>query len=118
MANAPARTPRARTHTVTYIQTQFATRLRQMVIWEARQQARQAVIRRIKAEGKVKVSLMSAGEITSLANAHVREHAAELLAQAEASRVVRQLRLEHERRRVDPAAKSLCGNPVQNGGPQ
>jgi hypothetical protein len=91
---------------------------RQMVIWEARQQARQAVIRRIKAEGKVKVSLMSAGEITSLANAHVREHAAELLAQAEASRVVRQLRLEHERRRVDPAAKSLCGNPVQNGGPQ
>jgi hypothetical protein len=63
---------------VTYIQTEFASRLRFLVIWEARQQARQAVIRRIKAEGKVKVSLMSAGQITSLANAHLREHAAEL----------------------------------------
>jgi hypothetical protein len=88
------------------------------VIWEARQQARQAVIRRIKAEGKVRVSLMSASEITHLANAHLREHAAELLAQAEASGAVRNLRLEHERRRIDLQQKSLNETPVRNGEPQ
>ena len=76
---------------VTYLRGEFATRVRQMVIWSAKREAREAVIRRIKAEGKVKVSLMSAGEISSLANAHLREHAAELLATAEASRVVQNL---------------------------
>jgi hypothetical protein len=54
------------------IETEFVTRPRMLVIWEARQQARQAVIRKLKAEGKVKVSLMSASEITRLANAHLR----------------------------------------------
>jgi hypothetical protein len=47
------------------IQTEFATRLRMMVIWEARQQARQAVIRKLKAEGR-RVSLMSAAATMSL----------------------------------------------------
>ena len=86
----PEQPPRPRLRgNVHYLESDFATRLRQLVIWEARQQARQAVIRRIKAEGKVRVSLMSASEITHLANAHLREHAAELLAQAEASGAVR-----------------------------
>jgi hypothetical protein len=64
----PEQPPRPRLRgNVHYLETDFATRLRQLVIWEARQQARQAVIRRIKAEGKVRVSLMSASEITHLA---------------------------------------------------
>jgi hypothetical protein len=62
-----------------------------LVAWEARQQARQAVIRRLKAEGKVKVSLMSRASITRLAMAHLRAHEAELLAQAEASGAVQRL---------------------------
>jgi hypothetical protein len=103
---------------VTYLRGEFATRVRQMVIWSAKREAREAVIRRIKAEGKVKVSLMSAGEISSLANAHLREHAAELLATAEASRVVQNLRLEISRKLVDLEAKSLCSSPVRNGGPK
>ena len=60
---------------------------------------------------------MSASEITSLANAHLRAHAAELLAQAEASRTVQNLRFEHERRRIDREAKSLCTTPVRMEGP-
>jgi hypothetical protein len=96
------------------IPTQFATRLRMLVIWEARREARQAVIRKLKAEG-VRVSLMSASEITQVADAHLREHAAELLAKAEASRVVHNLRHVTRKKSVDPAAKSACGNPVQNG---
>jgi hypothetical protein len=103
---------------VHYIETEFAARLRFLVLWEARQQARQAVIRRIKAEGKAKVSLMSAGEITRLAMEHLRAHAAELLAQAEASGAVRNLRLAHEQKLIDLAAKSLCSSPVQKGAQQ
>ena len=61
--NKPRRTRRE--GNVVRIRTEFATRARFMVLWEARQQARQAVIRRIKAEGKAKVSLMSAGEIVA-----------------------------------------------------
>ena len=76
---------------ITYLRTEFAARLRFLVLWEARQQARQAVIRRIRAEGKVKVSLMSASEITSLAKEHLRANAAALLAAAEASGTVRNL---------------------------
>jgi hypothetical protein len=57
-------------------------------------------------------------EITSLADAHLREHAAKLLAQAEASRTVRNLRLEISRKLVDLEAKSLCSSPARNGGPQ
>jgi hypothetical protein len=52
------------------------------VIWEARQ----AIIRKLKAEGKVKVSLLSRAEITRLAEAHLREHAAELLAKTSEGR--------------------------------
>ena len=48
------------------------------------------MIRKIKAQGG-KVSLMARAEITRLANAHLRAHAAELLAQAEASGVVQNL---------------------------
>lgn len=114
--NKPRRTRRE--GNVVRIRTEFATRARFMVLWEARQQARQAVIRRIKAEGKAKVSLMSAGEITRLAMEHLRAHAAELLAAAGASGTVRNLRLAHERKLVDLEAKSACECLVRNGAQQ
>jgi hypothetical protein len=62
---------------VHYIPTEFETRLRMLVAWEARQRARQEVIRRLNAEGKVRVSLMSRAEITQLANEHLRRNATE-----------------------------------------
>jgi hypothetical protein len=61
-----------------------------MIIWEARLQAREIVKRKLKSEG-VKVSLLSASTITRLAQEHLRQHAAELFAQAEASGVVQRL---------------------------
>jgi hypothetical protein len=103
---------------VHYIPTEFETRLRMLVAWEARQQARQAVIRRLKAEGKVRVSVMSRAEITRLANEHLRRNATELLAAAERSGVVQNLRLAHERRAVDAQAELLCTSQVQNGEPK
>ena len=119
MTSLPEQPPRPRTvGNVTRIETEFATRVRFAVIWQARQAARQEVIRRIKAEGKVKVSLMSASQISSLANAHLRAHAAELLAAAEATGAVQNLRLAHEQKLLDLEAKSLCSSPVQNGGQQ
>jgi hypothetical protein len=119
MTSLPEQPPRPRTvGNVTRIETEFATRVRFAVIWQARQAARQEVIRRIKAEGKAKVSLMAASQISSLANAYLRAHAQELLAAAEASGAVRMLRLAHEQKLVDLEAKSLCGSPVQNGAQQ
>jgi hypothetical protein len=102
---------------VIHIQTQFETRLRLMIIWEARQEARQAVIRKLKAEGRVRVSLLPRVEITRLAEAHLRAHAAELLAAAEASRVVQNLKVAHERRPVDRQEALLCSSPVRNEEP-
>ena len=81
---------------VHYLDRDFAARVRFLVIWEARQQAKQAVIRRIRAEGRQRVSLLSSGEIAALANAYLREHAAELLRAAEASGRVQRLRAEHQ----------------------
>jgi hypothetical protein len=52
----PPRRGRRREGNVTFIATEFAARVRFMVLWEARQAARQAVIRRIRAEGKQRVS--------------------------------------------------------------
>jgi hypothetical protein len=77
--------------------TQLRARVQMMIAWEARREAREEVKRKLKAQG-VKVSLMARAEITRLANAHLRAHAAELLAQAEASGVVQNLRVAHERR--------------------
>ena len=64
------------------LETQLRARVQMMIAWEARREAREE--RKLKAQG-VKVSLMARAEITRLANAHLRAHAAELLAQAEAS---------------------------------
>jgi hypothetical protein len=44
---------------------------------------------------------MSASEITTLANAHLRAHAAELLAQAEASSIVQTLKASESVRKVE-----------------
>jgi hypothetical protein len=73
--------------------------------------------RKLKAQG-VKVSLLGASTITRLAQEHLRRHAAELLAAAEASGAVQNLRVEHERRRVDAQRKSLNETHVQNGEPK
>jgi hypothetical protein len=81
-----------------------------------RREAREIVKWKLKAQG-VKVSLLSAVTITQLANAHLRRNAAELLAAAEASGAVQNLRLAHERRAVDAQAVSACGSPVQMEGP-
>ena len=119
MVSLPEQPERGRTRregNVTYLRTEFASRLRFLVLWEARQQARQAVIRKIKSEGKAKVSLMSSGEISRLAMEHLRANAAELLAQAEASGAVQNLTNSFRQKLVDLEAKSLIENPVQNGG--
>jgi hypothetical protein len=84
------------------------------VIWEAQRAAREAVIRRLKGEGR-RVSLMSASEINRLAVTHLREHHRELFAAAERSGTVQMLRFSFSRRHVDPPAKSLNECHAQNG---
>jgi hypothetical protein len=100
---------------VVHIQTEFAARVRFMVISLAKREAREAVKRQLRAEGKVKVWLHSAAEINSLANAYLKAHAAELLAKAEASGTVRNLTLMHKRGRPEPQRLSLFINHAQNG---
>jgi hypothetical protein len=102
---------------VVRIPTAFETRVRMMVIWKAQREAREAVIRKLKAEGR-RVSLMSASQINALATAHLREHHRELFAAAEASGVVRNLQQKINRRAVDPKGELVCITPVQNGGPK
>jgi hypothetical protein len=82
---------------VTQIETEFASRVRFLVIWEAQREAKQAVIRELKGEGR-RVSLMSAAELNRLAVAHLRANAAVLLAQAEASGIVQSLAAESVRK--------------------
>jgi hypothetical protein len=76
------------------IPTAFETRVRSAIITLAKREAREAVKRRLRAEGKVRAVLLSASEINTLANAYLKAHAAELLAQAEASGFVRNLLAE------------------------
>ena len=52
------------------IPAEFGTRLRLMLIWEARLQAREIVKRKLKAEG-VRVSLLSASTITRHADKYL-----------------------------------------------
>jgi hypothetical protein len=66
-----------------------------------RREAREIVKRKLKAQG-VKVSLLSAVTIAQLANAHLRRNAAELLAAAEASGAVQNLKVSHGRRNPRP----------------
>ena len=75
---------------VHYLETQFRARVQMLVAWEMRREAREIVRRKLKAQG-VKVSLMAASQITRLANEHLRQHSAELLAQAERSGAVQRL---------------------------
>ena len=112
-----ARAPRLRDGNVHCLETQFRARVQMMIAWEMRREAREIVKRRLKAQG-VKVSLVSASTITQLAHAHLRRHAAELLAAAEASGVVQQLSKTFSRASVDPTAKSLNETQVQNGEPK
>ena len=95
----------------------FETRLRHAIIWQAQRAARAIVVRELKAQG-IRTSLLSTSKITRLTLDYLCRHRVELLAEAEASGVVQHLRLEHERRRIDLEAKSLCSNPVRNGAQQ
>ena len=72
---------------VHHLETQLRARVRMMIAWELRRETREIVKRKLKAQG-VKVSLLSASTITRLAKEHLRRHAAELLAAAEASGAV------------------------------
>ena len=75
----------------------------------AMQAARHAVLRKLQAQGR-KPSLMSAGEITRLAESYALEHRAELLPQAiaRAQRIypVQNLGIEHRRRRAGKSKTS------------
>jgi hypothetical protein len=102
---------------VHHLETQLRARVQMMIAWEMRREAREIVKHKLKAQG-VKVSLVSASTITQLAHAHLRRHAAELLREAEASGAVQNLRVAHERRRVDGQAELLCTSQVQNGEPK
>jgi hypothetical protein len=91
---------------------------RQATITLAMLMARDAVKRKLRAEGRVKLSQVSPAQLAPLARAYLLAHRAELLAQAEASPIVQNLKVAHGRRRVDPTANSVCRTHVQNGGPQ
>jgi len=80
--------------------------------------ARNAVKRQIQAEGRVRLSQVSAAQVSMMARAYLLDHRAELFAQAEASPIVQNLRVSGRRRRVDPTANSVCETQVRNGGPQ
>jgi hypothetical protein len=86
---------------------------RDAVVALARLAARKAVKRQIQAEGRIKW-LVPAAQINRLADEYLRAHP-ELFEQAASSPIVQNLRQEHSRRHVVPAAKSLCGSPVRNG---
>ena len=102
---------------VTRIETSFATRVRFMVISLAKLEARKAVERKLRAEGTRPHSL-TLSEIKRLADAHLRQHAAELLAKAEASGAVQNLRNSFRQKLVDLEAKSRNEYPVRNGAQQ
>jgi hypothetical protein len=93
---------------VIHLETQMRARLQAMVAWEARRTAREEVKRKLKARA----------EITRLANAHLRTHAAELLGKAEASGAVQNLRVAHRASGLDAQGLSACTPPVQNGEPK
>ena len=86
---------------ITYIQTQFATRVRSAIISLAKREAREAIKRKLRAEG-TRVTLLTVSEINRLADAHLRAHATELLAKAEASGTVRPRRALWSSRTLRP----------------
>jgi len=91
MTSLPEQPPRPRLRGgVHYLETPFRARVRMMIAYVARQEAREEVKRRLQAQG-VKLSLTSAMTISQLANAHLRAHSEELLREAEASGAVQRL---------------------------
>jgi hypothetical protein len=81
---------------------------RQAAVTLAMLAARDAIKRKLRAEGRVKLSQVSPAQLAPLVRAYLLAHGAELLAQAEASPIVQNLRVTHGRRRVDQAEKSMC----------
>jgi hypothetical protein len=83
----------------------------------ARQAAMRIVKRQIKAQGRVKLSTLSAATLTRIANDYLREHP-ELLAEAAADPIVQNSGNSFKRRR--PAAQGLpvCKSHERNGGPR
>jgi hypothetical protein len=86
---------------------------RQATITLAMLMARDAVKRKLRAEGRVKLSQVSAAQLSTMARAYLLDHRVELLAQAEASPIVQNLRVSHGRRRVDRTTNSVCRIHVQ-----
>jgi hypothetical protein len=83
----------------------------------AQQAALRIVKRRIQAQGRVKLSTLSAATLTRIANDYLREHP-ELLAEAAADPIVQNSGNSFKRRR--PAAQGLpvCKSHERNGGPR
>ena len=96
---------------ITYIQTEFATRVRSAVKARSTRSGEAQA-----AGGRPQAHSRTLSEINRLANAYLKAHTAELLAQAEASRTVQMLTNSFRQKLVDLEAKSLIENPVQNGG--
>jgi hypothetical protein len=68
---------------------------RQATITLAMLMARDAVKLKLRAEGRVKLSQVSAAELSRLARAYLLAHRDELFAQAEASPIVQNLKNKH-----------------------
>jgi hypothetical protein len=83
----------------------------------AQQAALRIVKRRIQAQGRVKLSTLSAATLTRIANDYLREHP-ELLAEAAADPIVQNSTLPHRKRRPAAQGLPLCRNQERNGGPR
>src|ERR1700722_17963621 len=87
--------------------------LRQSAIVILAQQAALRIVKRqIKAQGRVKLSTLSAATLTRIANDYLREHPA-LLADAAASPIVQNLTLAHRERRPAAQGVLVCKSQVQ-----
>ena len=80
----------------------------------AQQSALRIVKRRIQAQGRVKLSTLSAATLTRIADDYLREHP-ELIAEAAADPIVQNLGIVRKRRTVGRKDKSLFTTHVQNG---
>jgi hypothetical protein len=78
----------------------------------AQQAAMRIVKRQIKAQGRVKLSTLSAATLTRLGNDYLREHP-ELIAEAAADPIVQNSQVSFKRRRPAAQGLPLCKSQVQ-----
>jgi hypothetical protein len=79
----------------------------------ARQSAQREVTRRIKREGRIKLSSLTAARIARLANEYLEAHP-ELIAEAAVSPIVQNLANSFKRRRAAPQGLLVCECHGQN----